>query len=152
MSLTPPRTLRAVAPVPGLPVNRGRVLRAVLSTVADANTSDNEAYYAGFGDTSGGGLRAGRYESIATAGGQVLILHRLAYVRGVRVTGAVLVDGSEIQGLVRVHAPGQPPGRVAFSGRRIVARLGHRTLRTTVGHLIRTRLALPVAHAAFRRP
>ncbi len=54
----------------GCRVVRGRVLRAALSTVADAAASDNEAYYAGFDDTSGGGLRGGMYDSVSSAAGR----------------------------------------------------------------------------------
>jgi pimeloyl-ACP methyl ester carboxylesterase len=157
MTLTPARSLAEVAPVPGLPGRRGRVLRAALATVADASTSDNQAYYAGFDDTGGGGLRGGMFESIATGQGQVLILRRLEYVPGVWLTGSVLVDGRQLDGIVKVTAPaGQPEGRVAFFGNRVVARLGRRTLKTTIGHLLRTRLARtgarPAAVSTFRLP
>lgn len=157
MALVPPRSLAAVAPVPGLSGARGRVLRATLSTIADASTSDNEAYYAGFDDTGAGGLRGGMFESITTGKGQVLVLRRLEYVPGVWLTGSVLVDGRRLDGIVKVTAPaGQPDGRVAFFGDKVVARLDGTTVRTTVGHLIRTRLAKaasrPAASAAFRLP
>jgi pimeloyl-ACP methyl ester carboxylesterase len=155
MILVPPRSLRAVAPVPGLPERRGRVLRAALSAVADAGTSDNEAYYAGFDDTGAGGLRGGYYDSASTTRGQVLVLRRLEYVPGVRVSGSVLAEGRRLRGTVKVTAVGAPSGRVRFGGERVVARLGRRTLRTTLGHLLRTRLALhgtpPAAHAAAPR-
>jgi pimeloyl-ACP methyl ester carboxylesterase len=156
MTLTPPRSVSELAPVPGLPLRRGRVLRAVLSTIADASTSDNEAYYAGFQDTSRGGLRGGLYHSLSTTSGQVLVLRRLEYVPGLWLTGSILVAGQTIHGQVKVTAPGQPDGRVAFFGSKVVGRLAGRTLKTTVGHLLRTRLARsadpPAAHAALRRP
>lgn len=143
LTLVPPRSLDAVAPVPGMPGRRGRALRAALATVADAATSDNQAYYAGFDDTAGGGLRGGAYESIATGRGQVLILRRLEYVPGVWLTGSVLVNGQTVDGIVKMTAPGELSGRVAFFGSKIVARIGRRTLKTTIGHLLRTRLARP---------
>lgn len=157
MALTPPLSLREVAPVPGLPARRGRVLRAALSTIADASTSDNQAYYAGFEDTGRGGLRGGLFESITTDEGQVLILRRLEYVPGLWVSGTVLVDGNRLEGTVKVTAPaGQPDGRVAFFGSKVVGRLGGRTVRATVGHLLRTRLARaaarPASASAFRLP
>lgn len=150
MALVPPRSLAAVAPVPGLGVRRGRVLRATLASIADASASDNEAYYAGFADTSGGGLRGGRYESLPTRLGQVLVLRGLEYVPGVRVSGSVLVDGRRVAGSVRVAARGAPSGRVAFFGGRVVARLRGVTLKTTIGHLLRTRLARAAERPAFR--
>ncbi|MCW2990318.1 MAG: alpha/beta fold hydrolase, partial [Solirubrobacterales bacterium] len=121
MVLVPPASLAAVAPVPGLPASRGRILRATLNTIADASTSDNEAYYAGFDNTGAGGLRGGFFESITTGRGQVLVLRRLEYVPGVWLTGSVLVDGSHLDGIVKVTAPaGRPAGRVAFFGTKIV--------------------------------
>ncbi|MCW2990187.1 MAG: hypothetical protein JWM73_781, partial [Solirubrobacterales bacterium] len=76
---------------------------------------------------------------------------------GVWLTGSVLVDGSHLDGIVKVTAPaGRPAGRVAFFGTKIVARLGGRTVRTTIGHVLRTRLARaparPAASSAFRLP
>jgi hypothetical protein len=156
MTLVPPRSLAALAPIPGLPVARGRLLRAVVATVADASTSDNQAYYAGFEDTSGGGLRGGLYESIATGAGQVLIVRRLAFVPGVWITGSLVVDGQAVDGQVKVTAPRGLSGTVAFFGSKVVARIGRRTIKTSIGHVLRTRLARaappPAAAAAFRLP
>lgn len=141
MTLVPPRSLREVAPVPGLTGRRAKVLRAAVSTLADASTSDNQAYYAGFDDTSGGGLRGGAYEVIPTGRGQVMIMRRLEYVPGVRLTGSVLVSGNRAAGRAEVTAPDGLGGRIVFAGPRVVARLGGRTLTTTIAHLVRTRLA-----------
>ncbi|MFL5846485.1 MAG: alpha/beta hydrolase [Solirubrobacteraceae bacterium] len=157
MTLVPPRSLAGVARVPGLPSGRGRVLRATLNSIADASTSDNEAYYAGFDDTGAGGLRGGFFESLTTGRGQVLLLRRFEYVPGVWLTGSVLVDGQRLDGIVKVTAPsGQPDGRVAFFGNKVVGRLGGRTVRTTIRHLLATRLATaaarPAASSAFRLP
>lgn len=151
MALVAPRSLGGVAPVPGLPGRRGRVLRAALSTIADASTSENEAYYAGFDDTSGGGLRGGMYDAIASSRGQVLILRRLEYVPGVRLTGSVVVNGRRIDGSVKVTASSAPSGQVRFFGAKVVARLDGRTVETTIGHLLRTRLAVAAA-ALYTRP
>jgi pimeloyl-ACP methyl ester carboxylesterase len=140
LTLVPPLSLGAVTPVPGLPGRRGKVLRAAMNTVGDASTSDNQAYYAGFDDTSGGGLRGGAFDVIATGRGQVLIMRRLEYVPGVWLTGSVLVDGAHLRGIVKVTAPDGLGGRVAFFGRKAVARLGGRTVKSTIGHMVRTRL------------
>lgn len=149
LTLVPPRSLADVRVVPGLPTRPGRIVRAAVSTVADASTSDNEAYYAGFQDTSGGGLRGGFFESITTGRGQVLVLRALRFVPGVTVTGSVLVDGRRLRGIVKVTPPrGEPGGRIAFFGDRVVARLGGRTVKTSVAHVLRTRLARTAARPA----
>lgn len=153
-ALVPPRSLRAVGAVPGVPGRRGRILRAVVATIADASTSENEAYYAGFADTSGGGLRGGLYDALGTGAGQVLTLRRYAYVPGVRVSGAVVVAGQRVDGDVKAMLPGGEVVRTAFFGDRVVGRVARRTVRTTIGHLLRTRLVSPglppTARAAFR--
>lgn len=148
--LTPPRSLAQVEPVPGLPAQRGRVLRAAVATVGDAWTSDNEAYYAGFRNTGGGGLRGGGFDSIPTGRGQRLVLRRLEFVPGVRVSGSVVADGRRLDGRIRVSTPsGRPEGTVVLAGGRVRARIGGRTLRTSLGDLLRARLARAAA-AAFR--
>jgi pimeloyl-ACP methyl ester carboxylesterase len=141
LTLVPPRSLDAVAPVPGLPGRRAKVLRAAVSTLADASTSDNQSYYAGFQDTSGGGLRGGAFEVIPTGRGQVLVMRRLEYVPHVWLTGAVLVDGNRAVGSAKVTAPDGLGGHVVFFGTKVVGRLGGKTLKTTIAHLSKTRLA-----------
>lgn len=152
MALVPPLSLNAVARVPGLPTRRGRVLRAVFSTVADVSATDSEAYYAGFDDTSGGGLRGGAYDSIASGAGQLLILKAVQYVPRVRVSGPLVVDGTRVSGNVRVTAPGGLSGRVAFFGRKVVGRIADQTLRTTIGHLTATRLSTRSGVLRLRLP
>jgi pimeloyl-ACP methyl ester carboxylesterase len=141
LTLVPPLSLAGVARVPGLPGERGRVLRAVFNTVADVSYSDNEAYYAGYDDTSGGGLRGGAFDSFATGAGQVLLLKAIQFVPRVKLTGPLVVDGGSVAGLVKVTAPGGMSGHVAFFGRKVVGRIGGQTIRTTIGHLTATRLA-----------
>jgi pimeloyl-ACP methyl ester carboxylesterase len=147
MRLVPPVSLGAVPSVPGLPREPSRILRAAVDTVIDVVTSDNETYYAGFEDTSGGGLRGGAFDSIATGAGQVLILRRIEYVPNVRATGAVLVDGADVRGQLKITIPGGAVSHVAFFDRKVVARVAGQTLKTTIGHVSRTRLV----QAAGRR-
>ena len=139
LAAVPPRTLAGVAPVPGLPDLTGRVLRAAVDTVADAVTSDNQAWYAGFDRTGRGGLRGGLYRSYPTAGGQYLSLIGYEYVDGVAVSGTVVADGSELYGEARLTAPDGRRSRFSFFGGRVVGRIGGRTVKATIRHLVRTR-------------
>ena len=152
MALVPPLSLSGVASVPGVPTAPGRLLRAAFTTVADVSASDNEAYYAGFDDTSGGGLRGGAYDSVATGAGQLLILKAVQYVPHVTVSGPLVVDGATVTGLLKLSAPGGVSARVAFFGRRVVARIAHRTYRTTIGHLNATRLSTRSSVLRLRLP
>ncbi|MDX6665395.1 MAG: hypothetical protein QOG68_1601 [Solirubrobacteraceae bacterium] len=140
LALTPPQSLGAVAALPGVPGLRGKVLRAAVDTLLDTADSDNESYYAGFTDTSGGGLRGGFFESHATGAGQLLTLHRIQYVPRVALSGKMLIDAQLVIGGVRVSAPDGLSGRVLLLGASVVGRLGGRVVHTTLGRLQRTRL------------
>jgi pimeloyl-ACP methyl ester carboxylesterase len=155
----PPLSLAAVAPVPGMPAEPGRLLRAAYLTVADTSDSDNQAYYAGFDDTSGAGLRAGIYDSIPGATGQVLGLYGIEFIPDVRVSGAVVIAGDGLDGQVRVEAPGGQSGTVVFFGNKLVARIGGRSYKKTFSHLVRTgrvdlnrRDSAPRLRPSFRVP
>lgn len=150
----PPRTIERVASVPGVPGRTGRILRAAVSTVADAATSDNQAYYAGFDRTGRGGLRGGLYRSFATAAGQVLQLVGYEYIDDVPVSGTVIVDGTRVFGDARLAEAGGDTSRFAFFGNRVVGRIAGRTVKTTIRHLLATRVARadpPAVAAALRR-
>jgi pimeloyl-ACP methyl ester carboxylesterase len=120
----PPRRLSAVRRLPGVAGDRGRVARAVLLTLADAWTSDNSAFNAGYLDSSGGGLRGGRFEAVPTGAGDLLILHDLSYVPGVRVTGPVFAQDGQFTGRLRVRAPGGLSGRLTVGARGLSGTLG----------------------------
>lgn len=156
LTLVPPLSLGAVAPLPGIPGARGKLLRAAVNTIADASTSDNQAYYAGFDDSSAGGLRGGSFEAISTGVGEVLILSRLEFVPKVVLSGTVVVDGDGVHGRVRVHAPDGLGGILRFTDHRIHGGLGGRAVESTIGHVLRTRLATAaraVRHVSrFRLP
>ncbi len=118
----PPRRLADVPRLPGVAGARGRVARAVMLTLADAWTSDNSAYAAGYLDTSGGGLRAGRFEAIPTGIGDLLGLHGLSYVPGVRVTGAVFAENGRFTGRSASALPEVSGGRCASTVRACAGR------------------------------
>ncbi|MDQ1679524.1 MAG: hypothetical protein QOI42_383, partial [Frankiaceae bacterium] len=154
LALVPPLSLAAVRGVPGVPGTRGRLVRAVTQTIGDASTSDNEAYYAGFNDSSGGGLRGGSYDVFAVGAAQGFDFHRLSYVPGVAISGPIGLDGSSAVGHVTVHAPGGLSGTLRYKGSRVTGRLGGRAVHTTLTTLARTRLApvvVPPAHVSRLR-
>jgi pimeloyl-ACP methyl ester carboxylesterase len=119
----PPRRLADVAPTSGIPGPRGRVVRAAVATVGDAWTTDNESLYAGFQDASGGGLRSGRFGIIPTGSGDLLLMHRMVYVPGVRVDGAVVASSSRFTGRLRVFA-GHLSGTLKLRNGRVTGRIG----------------------------
>ncbi|MCW2968224.1 MAG: alpha/beta fold hydrolase [Solirubrobacteraceae bacterium] len=153
LALIPPLSLSAVRGVPGVPGARGQVVRAVTQTIGDASTSDNEAYYAGFNSTSGGGLRGGFYDVFAVGNAQGFAFHKLSYVPGVSISGAVGLSGSDAAGHVKVHAPGGLSGTLRYKGTDISGRLGGRAVHTTIITLSRTRLpaAAPASHVSRLR-
>jgi len=154
-AIVPPLSLSAVRPVPHLPLALGKVLRATATTVADAAFSDDEAYYAGFDDYSGGGLRGGHYTAITTGAGDLLLLKNVQYVPHVVVSGSAVLSGTTLVAKVRVTAPGGISGRVTI-GRRVSGRLNGRVVSTTQKLLNRTRVGgTPPAFRpvqAFRLP
>jgi len=148
---TPPRSLAATPAIPGLPTMESRLVRAAYWTVADASDSDFESYYAGFNDTSGGGLRGGRFDSIATGNGQLLLLHSMYYVPRVRVSGSVVTSGGGARGSVKVTGPFGLSGRVFFFGHRLVGRIGKYTLRATFAEINRTRFGSAARRSSVLR-
>jgi pimeloyl-ACP methyl ester carboxylesterase len=154
-AIVPPLSLAAVRPVPGLPLALGRVLRAATTTVADAAFSDDEAYYAGFDDYSGGGLRGGHYTALTTGAGDLLLLKNLQYVPGVVVNGNAVLSGTTLVAKIHVSAPGGIRGHLML-GRRVTGVLDGHHVSASQTLLNRTRVgATPPAQRpvqAFRLP
>src|SRR3954470_63795 len=81
-----PSRLSRLAPAPGIPGTRGRVLRAAVGTLNDARETSWELGDAGFAARRAGGLRAGRWR---LAGETTFVLRGVEWAPGVRVTGRV---------------------------------------------------------------
>lgn len=127
-ALVPPRTLADVRPLRGIVGPRGRVAAAAVATVADARTTANQSYYAGFDDPSAGGLRSGRFEILPTGSGVLFVFHDDVYVPGVTITGTVYSSGGRFSGRVRVRA-GRYSGTLRLARGRLTGRLGGRRVR-----------------------
>jgi pimeloyl-ACP methyl ester carboxylesterase len=140
LAVVAPRSLAGVRPVPGVRGLRGKVLRAAVAAVADASATDNEAYYAGFNDGAGGGLRGGFYTVFAIGTVQALTLHKDAYVQGVRVSGRAAVDGSNVAAQLTVRAPAGLSGTLRIRRGKVTGRLGGRRVSGTLAVLRRTRV------------
>jgi pimeloyl-ACP methyl ester carboxylesterase len=136
----PPRRLADVAPTSGVAGPRGRVLRAAVSTVGDAWTTDNESLYAGYQDATGGGLRRGHFSIVPTGSGDLLLMRKMVYVPGVRVDGSVLAAGGQFTGRIRVTA-GRYSGRLRLRDNRVSGRLGRRGVHATARALRRATIA-----------
>ncbi len=138
----PASTLGALAPWPGVPGDRGRVLRAAIGALADARTSANEQLFSGIDDQRGGGLRGGSWELVPIADVALLELHELAWVPGVRVSGLIASQGGAYEGSVHVRAPHGLSGSLRLvAGRGATGRLGGRRVRASAGAVRRARLA-----------
>jgi pimeloyl-ACP methyl ester carboxylesterase len=146
----PPRRLGAVEPVRGVRGPRGRALAAVGLTLRDV-MEHLDADLA-FDPRStlvarGGGLRAGSYRLGMRF---TLVLRRLAYVPGVRLSGRVRRVGERRQrGVIRLTGRGTPAGRLRLRGNRVRGTLGGRRVRA---RLVLTGVAGAAAAAAARLP
>jgi hypothetical protein len=146
----PPRRLGAVEPVRGVRGPRGRALAAVGLTLRDV-MEHLDADLA-FDPRStlvarGGGLRAGSYRLGMRF---TLVLRRLAYVPGVRLSGRVRRVGERRQrGVIRLTGRGTPAGRLRLRGNRVRGTLGGRRVRA---RLVLTGEAGAAAAAAARLP
>jgi pimeloyl-ACP methyl ester carboxylesterase len=127
-----PASLRALSPLRGVPGVRGRVLRAVELTVADAAeeldtrllvADDKSLLFRGF--LRGPGLRGGRFEiDIFDFSAK---LEGLELVPGVGVSGAIRdIGGRRERGRLRVSGPATPDGRLRLRRGRLSGRLGGR--------------------------
>jgi pimeloyl-ACP methyl ester carboxylesterase len=109
----PPRKLRDFVPTRQAPGDRGRALFAVMETVEDARLTSLESLFGGF-DASGGGLHGGGFAATDAFSG-TLNLRRVSYLKGLRVSGAVKLDGTDVTGTVTVS--GLANGKLTLDAR-----------------------------------
>jgi pimeloyl-ACP methyl ester carboxylesterase len=125
-----PRSLAAVDPAPGVRGRRGRALTAFVETLRDVSEDSLTSGILDFDNpdlSRGGGLRGGHYR---ITGGGTLILRRVEYVPGVRVSGRLRRFGGRRQrGRVHVTGRATPDGILRVRGARIAGRLGGRRVR-----------------------
>jgi pimeloyl-ACP methyl ester carboxylesterase len=126
----PPTSVRRLSSAPGSRGRRGRVLTAIALTLKDVFEDSLTNLILDFRDPDlarGGGLRNGRYR---LDGNSRLILKRLAYVPGVRISGFInrFGEGSQ-RGRLRIAGPSTPNGRLRLFRNRIAGRLGGRRVR-----------------------
>ena len=138
LAQVPPRRLADVGALPGVPGDRGRVVRAATETITDALTTDNESYYAGFSAAGGGGLRGGAFQVFPADTGEGLSLNHLSYVPGVALTGALGAEDRLVAGFVSIRAPGGLSGHLHYAGNRVTGRLGGRLVHASLRVLART--------------
>lgn len=147
-----PRRLSQVRPHPGVRGRRSRVVAAAILTLQDVLDQVDQAVAADLGggphrfNFTGGGLRAGRWR----LDGDRLRIEGVVVVRGVRVSGQ-LDDRLEAIGTLTVDGPGHLNGRLALpGGRRIVGKLGGRSVRVRLPVAPFTGSARAAAAAAVR--
>lgn len=126
----PPRSLAAVDELKGVPGARGRTLTTVGLTLRDVlgDVAGNIILDENDPDLArGGGLRAGRYR---LGGRGMLVLERLEFVPGVRLSGRIRRFGERRQkGTLRVSGRGVAAGRLVLSGSDLRGRLAGRRVR-----------------------
>jgi hypothetical protein len=126
----PPRRLSAILPLRGTAGTRGRTLAAMKLTLLDVFKDSLTTLVFGAGETDrarGGGLRAGRYRIDSKS---AAVLHRVAYVPGVTVTGRLERFLMRRQsGRLRIGGRAAPHGVLRFHGLRFAGRLGGRRVR-----------------------
>ncbi len=128
-----PLSLREVPPAEGLPGKRGRTVNAALATVFDGFGSVLVSLLEADLDApprqlTAGGLRGGWVGADARG----LTFHRMVYVPGVTVSGAMRLSGEGFTARLRVGGPAAAHGtlRIAASGA-ITGRLGGRRVRVS---------------------
>lgn len=127
----PPAKLSDFRPSSQVRGDRGRVLFAALETVEDARLSALEALYGGFAP-SGGGLHGGGFSATDAFDGK-LTLHNVSYLKGLRVSGVLKLNGPEAKGTVTVS--GLSSGTLAIDAAGgAVGRLGGRHVRYRVAN------------------
>ena len=122
-----PRSLAAVPPAPGSRGRRGRAVTALAQTLRDVAEDSLTSAIIDFDDpdlSRGGGLRGGRYR---LAGNGTLILTKVQYVPGMKVSGRIARFGERAQhGRLRVAGLATPDGLLRVRGARLRGRLGGR--------------------------
>jgi pimeloyl-ACP methyl ester carboxylesterase len=126
----PPRSLGDFRSAPGVGGERGRALFAVLDTVTDSIVSAGQLQDAGL-PLRGGGLRGGRFTFSDDTGN--LRLRRYGFVPGLRVTGTVRADESDLTGRVTVQGPRGVSGFLQITRTGANGRLGGRAVRFRAG-------------------
>lgn len=125
-----PTSLAQVRPVRGLRGARGRAVAALAGTLIDVNDDSLASAIANEADPDlarGGGLRGGSYRLGADG---TLLLKRVQYVPGVRISGRVRAFAEHGQhGRVRIAGRGVPDGVLSIRGSRVRGRLGGRRVR-----------------------
>jgi pimeloyl-ACP methyl ester carboxylesterase len=126
----PPRSLRSVSRLRHVRGLRGRALHAVALTLGDVATDTLSSLILDPRDPDlarGGGLRAGSYR---LTGRQTLVLRRLSFVPGLRVTGRLRnFLGRRQRGRLHISGPATPDGVIRIRGERVSGRLGGRRVR-----------------------
>jgi pimeloyl-ACP methyl ester carboxylesterase len=141
----PPTRLRELPPAAGVAGVRGRVLTTISRTLHDLAFDAIAGLIMDPGARDfahGGGLRAGSYRLNVRGD---LLLRRLAYVPGVRLSGRIgrFIDTRRERGRLRVDGgPGIPDGVLRIRARRVSGTLG--------GRPVKARLDPPFAAATVR--
>jgi pimeloyl-ACP methyl ester carboxylesterase len=155
----PPRSLRALKPLRPVHGSRGRALRALALTMGDVanDTLSNFVVDLPHADLAhGGGLRGGAYRLTARG---ALVLRRVSFVPGVRVSGRIQdFLGGDQRGALRLAGRG-PDGRLGLRGNLMTGRLGGRRVRARLpldpfvasARAARASSAPPVARASGAR-
>jgi pimeloyl-ACP methyl ester carboxylesterase len=160
------RTRREFPPLPIAPIAlgkvkpggrlrglRGRAVTAVALTLRDVadDTLSSIIVDEGASDLArGGGLRGGRY---VVNGDNTLILRRVVYVPGVKVSGRIKGFGERRQrGRLRITGKAVPDGRLSVRGNRVRGRLGRRRVRDVLKPNTSLGDTLAATAAALPRP
>jgi pimeloyl-ACP methyl ester carboxylesterase len=126
----PSRSVAAYRPARGVPGRMGRLVNAVLDTVADGQNTALQTLFAGFDPVRAGGLRGGWVTAPPTI--LSLHLHRYALVPGLAVSGTVRASAhGGGHGVLAVDGPGRLDGtlRLASDGT-VTGVLGGRRFRS----------------------
>jgi pimeloyl-ACP methyl ester carboxylesterase len=125
----PPSSIRKVRAV-GAKGLRGRTLGALALTLKDVSDDSLTAFILDVNDPDlarGGGLRGGRYR---VNGNNTVLMRRVEYVPGARVTGKLARCGERKQhGLLHLGGRAIPDGVLRVRGNRVRGRLGGRRVR-----------------------
>ncbi len=144
----PPRRLRDVAPARGVAGLRGRAVAAVGLTLRDVAQSVFFDYTGDGSHVEGGGLRAGSYRFGLDG---LLVLRKLSYVPGLRVSGRIArFRTRRMRGTLRLEGAAAFRGTLRVRGRQVNGRLGGEGVSGRFGSAAGSRV--PKASAARRHP